>query len=247
MSFENNAHRYNNSLVHQSKTTARIIINFLKKRYSSPIKIIDLGCGAGHFSKQIASTNDSVILLDKLENMLAIARNNLSQIKLNRLETINVDLDHLTAIPKGDLYITRMALHHVDYKKLLKNISQLIPVGSVVVIADLYVVSEIYETYQAISRLHDPSHLDLVNIEEIKKIDRFKILNYEYDYSEYSKGISIKEWCLFQNRSDHIVKKIKNILRTLSSEQLTQLGFYKNHENEYLNTVKQQLIILKRI
>jgi malonyl-CoA O-methyltransferase len=115
MHFDRNALNYD-YYANVQKKMANIIVNRLlreRPKFGRNYKILDIGCGTGTLTKQIAKiyTNAEITAIDISKNMINIARNN--------LETYNVgylcaDIENVKLGEKFDIIISSATLQWID-------------------------------------------------------------------------------------------------------------------------------------
>lgn len=120
MSFEFDGEKYKKASTHQKEWATKILQEF---NLTGKETILDLGCGDGVITKQLAEMvpNGSVLGIDASEGMIKTAKqNNDCHNLFFELKNIN----ELQYISKFDLIFSNAALHWVlDHKKLLTNVS----------------------------------------------------------------------------------------------------------------------------
>ena len=93
------------------------------------LSVLDLGCGFGNFARKARSLGaDSVLGIDVSENMLTVARERTSDI---RIEYRRASVEDLMLPERGfDLVASSLMLHYVkDYESALKKIASYIRLG----------------------------------------------------------------------------------------------------------------------
>lgn len=125
-----------------TKTSAMPILSYIQKNLGKKINVVDVGCGSGDTLKYIHSSvnnrgNVELTGIDANENIIQFAHT--KHFLHSNVKFIHADVIHDAAkIPKADVYMLNLFLHHFempDINKILSNITQHQP--ELIVINDL--------------------------------------------------------------------------------------------------------------
>jgi ubiquinone/menaquinone biosynthesis C-methylase UbiE len=103
------------------------------------IHALEIGCGTGLVTMQLAPLLGRVAALDSSDNMLAQLRQKSQDLGLDNIEPLTVDLEH-QPIPGGpyDLVFSNMTFHHMEgIDAVLEKIHAALAPGGRVAISDL--------------------------------------------------------------------------------------------------------------
>lgn len=252
MSFNENAHRYLTSDAHRSFVSARKIhehIGSSVEKYKK--KIVDIGSGTGHFSAQLAYSDDTVFLIDSSSNMLETAERNLRTWGIKNVESINKKLEDIEKLPLATLYISRMAFHHINnHKNIFKLLEHSMDSGALFCLADLYAPPDMMSFFQKLNTIQDASHGELFSLLKVLDIisNSFEVLLYETNYFEYKQGILLYNWCGCQGGGFEKERKLEKMLKEISDKERARIGFsYDSDCNSYRNHLLSQILILRKL
>lgn len=121
--------------------TSRAVATGIRKTIplNPAIKALDIGCGTGLVSLQLAPLVNKLTALDSSEKMLAELEKKAAALGLTNVSTLLVDLEH-RPIPGGpyDLIFSSMTFHHIKAPlKVLQKIFAALAPGGRVAVADL--------------------------------------------------------------------------------------------------------------
>ncbi len=122
MIFEFDGERYARASKHQKEWGNRVISEF---RFRGDERILDLGCGDGALTEQLASmlTEGIVIGIDASKGMIDEAQKR----KKRNLSFKLMDINHLNFSEKFDLVFSNATLHWIkDHKRLLTRICDIL-------------------------------------------------------------------------------------------------------------------------
>jgi ubiquinone/menaquinone biosynthesis C-methylase UbiE len=126
----------------------RIIIDLIQKHHqtSSKLKVIDLGCGKGAVSIQIAKELQCTCLgIDAIEDFIKEANKKVKKFQVNHLCTFIKDdiRKRINKIPKFDIIILgAIGTVFGDYYSTLTNLTRCLKQKSIVIIDDSYIEDE---------------------------------------------------------------------------------------------------------
>ena len=252
MSFNENALRYLTSDAHRSFVSARKIhehIGSSVEKYKK--KIVDIGSGAGHFSAQLAYSNDTVFLIDPSLNMLETAEQNLKTWGIKNVETINKKLEDIDQLPLATLYISRMVFHHIsNHKNIFKLLDHSMDSEALFCLSDLYAPPDMMSFFQELNTIQDSSHGELFSLLKVLDIisNNFEILLHETNYLECKQGILLHNWCDCQGGGFEKKNKLEKMLSEISDKERARIGFsYDADCNSYRNHLLSQILILRKL
>ncbi|TWI53083.1 ubiquinone/menaquinone biosynthesis C-methylase UbiE [Pseudomonas duriflava] len=159
--FGSTAESYLSSSVHAQGTEFAEMREQVAKREQA--KVLDLGCGAGHVSYNVAPVAGSVVALDLSEEMLAIVKRTAQE---QGLDNITVQPGMAERLPFGDasfdFVFSRYSAHHWrDIGSALSEVRRVLRVGGQAAFVDVVSpASPRLDTYlQTVEILRDNSHV----------------------------------------------------------------------------------------
>jgi SAM-dependent methyltransferase len=112
--------------------------NFLLRHMPSPCReSLEIGCGAGAFSRLLAKTSERVLALDLSPNMIRIARERSELFTNIDFQVADVMTRELPA-GKFDCIATVATLHHLPLAEALPKIKAALKVNGVLLVLDLF-------------------------------------------------------------------------------------------------------------
>ncbi|HEX7176494.1 MAG TPA: class I SAM-dependent methyltransferase [Pyrinomonadaceae bacterium] len=112
--------------------------DFLLRRVPSPCReSLDIGCGAGVFSRLLAKSSERVLALDLSPNMIRIARERSASFPNIDFQVADVMTRELPA-ERFDCIATVATLHHLPMTEVLPKIKSALKVNGVLLILDLF-------------------------------------------------------------------------------------------------------------
>ncbi|MEO8760850.1 MAG: class I SAM-dependent methyltransferase [Bacteroidia bacterium] len=120
--------------------------------------VLDIPCGTGAMSIPLLERADKLTLIDISANMLDIAKNNIPETSLHKIETINADFFKLDLENSSyDIIICLGLLAHVNSpEQLLNRLSNLLKPGGLIIIQNTdssHVYSFLIRTYLGLKNL----------------------------------------------------------------------------------------------
>ena len=179
---------------------SKFYVNYFKKNLHKKAKILDLGCGPGYFSLELARAGFSVVAIDISKEAIATAKKTLLNLKKEKnlkIEYFCSDLKSLNYKNEFDGVLCSGFLHHI---KNIKNISKLIynsmkKNGSLLIYEpqhkewkkfDAFLVLFLRQIFKKLNMWHDKKMKAPNNLENFKY--QLKQIHYEFcherDYSE---------------------------------------------------------------
>ncbi|MBS9773711.1 MAG: class I SAM-dependent methyltransferase [Tenacibaculum sp.] len=181
--------------------------------------ILEIGCGSGRITKDLAKYAKSITAIDPDDNSLKIAKENLTSNKITFIKGLGEDLSFLKD-KKFDVVIYSLSLHHIPYKamelslkqatELLNDNGKLIIIepdknGSLIKAEELFNVGDGDETFvkqKAIKAIKS-----LKNYEVIKK-DYFNTLFYFNDEIDFLENMLPD----YKTKPNNLISEIKKFL-----------------------------------
>lgn len=100
-------------------------------------KVLEIGCGKGLLSADLAKSAQSVVALDLSGEMLKFARRRCSQVP--NLEFLQKNyLEHSFPEAHFDAIVSVATLHHMDWLTVLRKVKKELKVGGKFLVVDLY-------------------------------------------------------------------------------------------------------------
>lgn len=160
--YHNKSQHYLNSQNHaqgiEFEKIRQVLIN-----QSQPVKVLDLGCGAGHVSYQIADLCEQVVAYDLSTEMLDLVA---KTAKERGIENLAIQQGCAEQLPFDDamfdVVVTRFSAHHwQDIQQAIQHIYRVLqPHGILIVLDSIGSNQPILDTFlQSVELLRDPSHV----------------------------------------------------------------------------------------
>ena len=112
--------------------------DFLARHIPVPCReALDIGCGAGAFSRLLAKRSERVLGLDLSPNMIRVARERSAQFPNVEFEVADVLTRELPA-ERFDCVVTIATLHHMPIKEVLPKVKRALKPGGVLLVLDLF-------------------------------------------------------------------------------------------------------------
>jgi SAM-dependent methyltransferase len=124
--------------------------------------VLDVACGAGHAAEQVAPHVRQVVGVDLTPELLALGARRMEDAGLTNVLFQEGDATSLPFVDASfDLVFCRTAVHHfTDPAVVVAEMARVTRPGGRVAVADLVVLdAEARETYDALHRRIDPSHV----------------------------------------------------------------------------------------
>jgi ubiquinone/menaquinone biosynthesis C-methylase UbiE len=126
-------------------------------------RVLDLGCGAGHVSFNVAARAREVVAYDLSAEMLTVVAQAAGERGLNNIVTRQGVAEHLPFPDRSfDCVLSRFSAHHWrDFEAALREVARVLKPGGIAGFVDtISPGSALLDTYlQAIELLRDPSHV----------------------------------------------------------------------------------------
>jgi ubiquinone/menaquinone biosynthesis C-methylase UbiE len=133
---------------------------------NTPLRVLDIGCGAGHASFAVAPHAAEIIAYDLSEAMLQVVRQTAESRQLPQLRTCQGAAEQLPfEADRFDLVISRFSAHHwLDPRAALREVVRVLRPGGQLCLIDIIGPqgrhASLLDTHlQAVELLRDPSHV----------------------------------------------------------------------------------------
>lgn len=145
--------------------------------------ILEIGCGSGRITKDLAKYVKSIIAIDPDSNSLKIAKNNLDFNNITFIKGLGENLSFLKD-KKFDIIIYSLSLHHIPYKNMLLSLKQACNLlndnGEIIIIepdkeGSLIQAEELFNVGDG-----DETFVKQKAIEAIESLDKYKIIKKDY-------------------------------------------------------------------
>ncbi|MCU0679502.1 MAG: class I SAM-dependent methyltransferase [Planctomycetes bacterium] len=120
----------------QARVRRRIKMMIEMGKIGKEVKVLELGCGTGEFTKHLAPTGADITAIDISPDLLAVARRNLAvyanvKLAIGDMEKLdNLPDDHFSCI------VGNSVLHHVDYAACLSETWKKLGAGGRIVFSE---------------------------------------------------------------------------------------------------------------
>ena len=170
--------------------------------------VLDMPCGTGAISLPLLESTDKLTLIDISSNMLAIAKSNIPEGSVNKVELINGDFFEMKLPEQSyDLIICLGLLAHVNSpEQLLQKVTKLLKPGGLLIIQNTdsaHFYSYLIRLYLGIKNIisKQPYKLNLVKASFVEKIVSENQLKMQacYRYNQSFLGLSN----LFSNKKKY--------------------------------------------
>lgn len=159
--FDEQANSYLTSAVHASGEDLQALQKYLTN--CEEAKVLDLGCGAGHVSFNVAEKVASVTAFDLSDAMLEVVADNAKSRGLNNISTVKGNVESLPFEDHSfDLIISRYSAHHWhDVEQALREVRRVLKLGGRAIFIDVVSPGHpIFDLYlQTVEVLRDTSHV----------------------------------------------------------------------------------------
>lgn len=227
--YQNKSQAYLNSSVHAQG------IEFAKMQQlvrSHQFKtVLDLGCGGGHVSYQIAAYAEAVTAYDLTPSMVELVA---KQAKEQGFENVIVQQGAAEFLPFADqsfdCVITRYSAHHwQNVAQAMSEIHRVLAKHGKVIIVDILGNSNpVMDTFfQAIETIRDPSHVRNYSLQEWMGFAEYAGFKVEI-VEKQSLDLEFQSWTERMQTPQHAVETIR-YLQSKASDQVRQ--YYKIRED----------------
>jgi SAM-dependent methyltransferase len=159
--FGSRAEAYLNSAVHARSPDLDALATLMKERHDA--RVLDLGCGGGHVTFNVAPFVREVVAYDLSQEMLEVVARSAGERGLRNVTTRQGTVERLPFEDGSfDVVLSRFSAHHGrDLDAGLREAARVLKVGGMVAIVDTVTpgVPLIDSYFQAIELLRDCSHV----------------------------------------------------------------------------------------
>ena len=117
------------SLAGQRRVLRRIQIMADLIKPNSSTRMVELGCGLGIFSKELAKTEAQIIAIDISPDLLNAARARIKVSNVNFIEGDCMKLEDISCLQNTDAVVGNSILHHLNIVKALNSIYKVLKPG----------------------------------------------------------------------------------------------------------------------
>ncbi|WP_043970788.1 MULTISPECIES: class I SAM-dependent methyltransferase [Acinetobacter] len=217
--YQNKSQAYLNSTVHAQG------IEFAKMQHliqSSQLKkVLDLGCGGGHVSYQIAAFADQVTAYDLTPSMVELVA---EQAKQRGFDNITVQQGAAESLPFADqsfdCVMTRYSAHHwQNVAQAMAEIHRVLaPQGKVIIVDILGHSNPVMDTFfQTIETIRDPSHVRNYSLQEWMRFAEstgFRIETVEKQYLD----LEFTSWTARMQTPEYAIQTIRALQKKASDQ-----------------------------
>jgi ubiquinone/menaquinone biosynthesis C-methylase UbiE len=141
---------------------------------SATDEVLDVACGAGHLTLDLAKVVQRAVGIDLTPAMLDQARALQAEQGVANVEWVQGDALPLPFTDaRFDLVVTRASFHHMhDPGAVLSQMRRVARPGGRVVVSDLTPATDRSAAFDEMENLRDPSHVHALPIEELREIGR---------------------------------------------------------------------------
>ncbi|ENX17695.1 hypothetical protein F895_00839 [Acinetobacter sp. CIP 64.2] len=239
--YQNKSQAYLNSTVHAQG------IEFAKMQHliqSSQLKkVLDLGCGGGHVSYQIAAFADQVTAYDLTPSMVELVA---EQAKQRGFDNITVQQGAAESLPFADqsfdCVMTRYSAHHwQNVAQAMAEIHRVLaPQGKVIIVDILGHSNPVMDTFfQTIETIRDPSHVRNYSLQEWMRFAEstgFRIETVEKQYLD----LEFTSWTARMQTPEYAIQTIR-ALQKKASDQTQQ--YYRIQADGSFNSEVMYLVL----
>lgn len=219
--FNPNADAYLTSKVHAKGEDLQLVHDYLSQQNKKIVHAIDLGCGAGHLSFSLADVVSHITAVDNAAEMLEVVRQQISDRKLDNIDTCKADICALPFEDKSiDMVCSRYSAHHwTDLNIAMKEIKRILKDDGVITMIDIqgYDNPVIDTHFQTIELLRDRSHVR--NYTYQQWANYFSEIGYEIkSHTVVSTPLTFSSWVARLQTPNNKTEVIKQMQIEASSE-----------------------------
>lgn len=104
-------------------------VNLLTQHIKPSIKVLEIGCGTGYFTKEIAKNNAHLTAIDISPDLIKIAKNSVNYISNNVIFKIENAYSMSFSNQSFDCVVGSSILHHLEIDEALKEIFRILKFG----------------------------------------------------------------------------------------------------------------------
>ncbi|MCU4580973.1 class I SAM-dependent methyltransferase [Acinetobacter gyllenbergii] len=220
--YQDKSQAYLNSSVHAQG------IEFAKMQHliqSQQLKtVLDLGCGGGHVSYQIAPFTDQVTAYDLTPSMVELVAQQAKQKGFDHVKAVQGAAESLAFADQSfDCVITRYSAHHwQNVAQAMAEIRRvLVPQGKVIIVDILGHSNPVMDTFfQTIETIRDPSHVRNYSLQEWMRFAEYAGFRVETVEKQYL-DLEFKSWTERMQTPEYAVQTIRD-LQQKAADQVQQ-------------------------
>jgi ubiquinone/menaquinone biosynthesis C-methylase UbiE len=182
-------------------------------------KLLDVACGPGVVTAELAPDASTVVAFDATEPMLEKAKARCAKAGLGNVEFRSGDAENLPFDDEAfDGVVTRLAIHHfANPQRALDQMFRVLRPGGTAVIVDAVSSEDKSEAklHNAIERLRDPSHVRMLPASELDNgVSRagFRIV----EHATWDMDRELEEWLAIVDDPAR-VEPIRTVIHTLAA------------------------------
>ncbi|TVT82327.1 class I SAM-dependent methyltransferase [Acinetobacter colistiniresistens] len=217
--YQNKSQAYLNSTVHAQG------IEFAKMQHliqSSQLKkVLDLGCGGGHISYQIAAFADQVTAYDLTPSMVELVA---EQAKQKGFDNITVQQGAAESLPFADqsfdCVMTRYSAHHwQNVAQAMAEIHRVLaPQGKVIIVDILGHSNPVMDTFfQTIETIRDPSHVRNYSLQEWMRFAEYAGFRIETVEKQHL-DLEFTSWTARMQTPEYAIQTIRDLQKKASDQ-----------------------------
>lgn len=227
--FSKQAGKFEKSSFFRNKEINKTMLAFGKETVGE--KVVDLACGSGLLTEELANNGWKVVAMDITKEMLNIVKKkNIPGVEIIRGNANKLSFDN----NEFNGVFTRLSFHHFeDPQNVMREIKRIIKNDGIIVIGDILSVGNIKarKLHNAIEKLRDPSHTNCFSKEEIINFGE-KIGLQLCEYKELKYERELKEWTDISGTD--LYNPLYVLLENLSSHnELNSLSLHKRDRKIY--------------
>lgn len=223
--FGNQASAYLDSKVHAQGPEFSLIENTLRASLipSSQLRVLDLGCGAGHVSFCAAPHVDEVVAYDLSPQMLATVNQAATAKELHNIKTIQGQAESLPFADNSfDIVLSRFSAHHwMDVGRALNEAKRILKVTGQLIMIDITAppVPLLDSFLQTIEMLRDPSHIrDYSASQWVTLLAQAQFAT--ESMTTHKLTLNFSEWVTRMQTPEHFVTSIRALQKNSGHEVL---------------------------
>jgi ubiquinone/menaquinone biosynthesis C-methylase UbiE len=217
--YQNKSQAYLNSTVHaQGKEFAKM--QHLVQSHQLK-RVLDLGCGGGHVSYQIAPFADEVMAYDLTPSMVKLVAEQAKQKGFDHIMTQQGAAESLPfADQRFDAVITRYSAHHwQNVAQAMAEIRRVLaPQGKVIIVDILGHSNPVMDTFfQSIETIRDPSHVRNYSLQEWMRFAEYTGFRVETIEKQYL-DLEFKSWTERMQTPEYAIQTIRDLQKKASDQ-----------------------------
>ena len=184
-------------------------------------KVLDLGCGGGHVTYQIAPYVDEVTAYDLTPSMVELVA---EQAKVKGFENVQTQQGAAECLPFADqsfdAVITRYSAHHwQNVTQAMREIHRVLAQNGKVIIVDILGhANPILDTFfQTIETIRDPSHVRDYSVQEWAKFAEYAGFKIEIIEKQHL-DLDFQSWTEWMQTSEYAVETIRYLQNQVSDQ-----------------------------